>query len=66
MAGGHSELQQHLRHLDAVYHDEGASELQWPGQDGTARLALQTAAPAALRTQFHKREKTVQASLVDW
>jgi len=49
-----------------VYHDERASLLQWPAQDRTARLALQTAAPAALRTHFHRREKTVQASLVDW
>lgn len=65
-SGGHSELQRHLKHLNRVYHEEEATAVQWPIQDSSARTALQRAVPASLRTQFHKRDKTLQAAVVDW
>lgn len=66
VAGGHSALQAHLGRLHALYHDEAATRLRWPAQDGVAGAARQGALPAALRTEFHRREKNVQAALVDW
>eukprot|EP00892_Ulva_mutabilis_P006092 jgi/Ulvmu1/3855/UM018_0074.1 len=64
--GGHSELQKHIRHLHSVYHDEDSTSVVWPGQDAGAHEARGAAVPAPLRTQFHKREKTLQAAVVDW
>lgn len=71
--GGHSATQQHLKKLDAVYHDSNAVMLNWPGEDSTAAAVLsqvQLSKPsgqeAVFRTQFHERKKTVQSAVSDW
>lgn len=73
MPGGHSAIQQHVKRLESVYHDENVVTLNWPGEDEKAAAVLsqvQLSNSAGLeevfRTQFHKREKTVQSSVADW
>lgn len=71
--GGHSAIQQHVKQLDAVYHDASAVTLNWPGEDSAAAAVLSqvhlskpSGLDAVFCTQFHKREKNVQSAVSDW
>lgn len=63
-------LQQHLKHLDELFHDSSAVTMCWPGEDVAAASVLAripgACQSAALRTQFHRREKPMHAAISDW
>jgi hypothetical protein len=70
VAGGHSAQQQHVKQLDSLYHEGSAVDTCWPGQDPVAAAVLAQLPTLQhqhlLTTQFHKREKSTQASISDW
>lgn len=73
--GGQGNIQKHIARLDEVYHNRDEITLQWPQDDPEVAelyasvLHSQPFSPhcrALLHTQYHHREKTVQAAVLDW
>lgn len=75
VAGGQAAIHARLEQLDALYHAREDVELQLPEDDEQVRAVYRdvvhaepgsTASAALFHTHYHRREKSITSSLLDW